>query len=93
MDLIKFLEARIAEDEYEAKVCLDQYARGDGGSTRRWTSVLAECEAKRKIIERIAEEGRNPAPPQALMLGDDILRLLALPYQHDPDYDPAWIVA
>lgn len=93
MDLIEFLKARIAEDEYEAKVCLDQYARGDGGSTRRWTIVLSECEAKRQIIERIAEEGRNPAPPQALMLGDDILRLLALPYQRDSDFDPAWMVA
>lgn len=49
-DIIEFLEARITEDEREANVCLAQYRRGDGGSTRRWNRMLAECAAKRAII-------------------------------------------
>jgi len=51
MDIKEFLEARIAEDEYEAEVCLAQYRRGEGGSSRRWVRQLAECVAKRAIIE------------------------------------------
>lgn len=51
MSITEFLLERIAEDEYEANVCLDQYRRGDGGSTPRWTRQLAECAAKRAIVE------------------------------------------
>jgi hypothetical protein len=40
--------------------------------------VLAECEAKRRIVELISSPG-----PQAL-------RLLALPYADHPDYLPEW---
>lgn len=53
-DLTEFLLARIAEDEYEAEVCLEQYRRGDGGTTRRWLIVLAESKAKRRIIEVVS---------------------------------------
>lgn len=67
--------------------------------------VLAECEAKRRIVEHYADlaqawdtiadaldDGFNEG-------GDDgededvlplTLRLLALPYADHPDYDPAW---
>lgn len=48
--ITEFLEARITEDEYEAEVCLAQYRRGEGGSSRRWVRQLAECAAKRAII-------------------------------------------
>ena len=51
MDITEFLLTRIAEDEREANVCLAQYRRAEGGSTPRWTRQLAECEAKRAIIE------------------------------------------
>ncbi|MDQ8040629.1 DUF6221 family protein [Cellulosimicrobium sp. XJ-DQ-B-000] len=52
--------------------------------------VLAECESKRRIIEH--EEARpakdyRPLPPDA---DTPVLRLLALPYAHHPDYDKAW---
>lgn len=51
-DLADFLLARIAEDEAEAR-------RGAGWSDRttRWGRVLADCEAKRRIVE--AEAGRR----------------------------------
>lgn len=50
--------------------------------------VLAECEAKRRIIERyahLAEWGNS---------GDAewVLTLLAQPYADHPDFDPSWKV-
>lgn len=51
MTVTEFLEARIAEDEYEANVCLDQYRRGEGGTRSRWMRQLAECAAKRAIAD------------------------------------------
>ena len=50
MTIIEFLEARITEDEYEAKTCLARYERGEGASKRRWIRMLAECKSKRVII-------------------------------------------
>ena len=54
----------------------------------RWdpARVLAECEAKRRIVERygyLYEHGDS---------GDMrwVLPLLALPYASHPDYDPVW---
>jgi hypothetical protein len=55
MTIVEFLEARIAEDEREANVCLAQYRRGEGGSSPRWKRQLAECSAKRAIIEQHGE--------------------------------------
>ena len=51
MSINEFLLARIAEDEREANICLAQYQRGEGGSTPRWTRQLAECAAKRAIVD------------------------------------------
>lgn len=50
----------------------------------RWDSarVLAECEAKRRIVQECEPFG---------LLGDpDVLMYLALPYADHPDYDEAW---
>jgi len=61
------------------------YDHAEHAHRRRF--VLAECEAKRRIIETITEHDR---------LGYDyagpILELLALPYADHPDYDSAWRV-
>jgi hypothetical protein len=48
--------------------------------------VLAECEAKRRIVEvaRFADEGPAGWGYRS------ILRLLALPYADHPDYSPEW---
>ena len=49
--------------------------------------VLAECEAKRRVIEE-CDDYDNPS--EVLILADQILRHLALPYADHPDYDPSW---
>lgn len=65
-------------------------------------SVLAECEAKRKVVEsadeatgldmqvdaefRVGRRDVNAEP----YLGDVILRHLAMPYADHPDYRPEW---
>jgi hypothetical protein len=67
------------------------------------TRVLAECEAKRRIVEmgRFSDspesavdywldEGRGLTPSPGLGAMIDVLRLLALPYADHPDYDEAW---
>lgn len=46
--------------------------------------VLAECEAKRRMVEMI------PGMPADWDDRDYLLRLLALPYADHPDYDPEW---
>jgi hypothetical protein len=60
----------------------------------RWdpARVLAECEAKRRIIDQAEQwienydEGTDP-------MSAATLRLLALPYADHPDYDPKWAEA
>jgi hypothetical protein len=94
MTLAKFLLARIAEDDADAR-------RGVGWAHRstRWGRALAECEAKRRIVEefnRIGsmsadEAGDGGASAMTLMDGLEIaMRLLALPYVDHPDYDAEW---
>lgn len=51
MTIIEFLQARITEDEQEAKAGLAQYQRGEDTSKRRWTRMLTESKAKRTILE------------------------------------------
>lgn len=61
--------------------------RADAQHVHRWSSrrVLAECEAKRRIVAAITEHNRlgydYPGP---------ILEALALPYADHPDYDERW---
>ncbi len=56
--------------------------------------VLAECEAKRRIVEAWRATWSKAAfsPSQRLATGAmaDVLELLALPYADHPDYDEAW---
>jgi len=62
--------------------------------------VLAECEAKRRIVElRYSwnlQAERNPEPPFSSIFqtqvntADAILRALALPYADHPDYRDEW---
>ncbi len=95
MTLTEFLLARIAEDEAGAR----QGQRHGGVQAAVCTRVLAECEAKRRIVELHADGGRNA------WIGDrfvnwctadkatwpcQTLRLLALPYTDHPGFDPVW---
>lgn len=54
----------------------------------RWDSVrvLAECEAKRRIVEQIDRNVRDVPTGWS----ERILELLALPYADHPDYDEGW---
>jgi hypothetical protein len=98
MELTEFLLARIAEDEALGSdtwrrphwgYCNtqgDQSSLGDECDCGLPARVLAECEAKRRIVERythLYEHGDS---------GDMrwTLPLLALPYADHPDYNPEW---
>ena len=88
MTLTEFLLARITEDE--------AVARSGFSHTERWVrsaptgtptglscpAVLAECEAKRRIVEAAMSVG--------WVTTQTFLPILALPYADHPDYLPEW---
>lgn len=92
MTIVEFLLACIAEDEDDADRIL--YDHGGMNFEPRAARVLAECEAKRRIVEIAAAQIR---------LGDEaavwenwrdmaqqILRALASVYADHPDFRPEW---
>jgi hypothetical protein len=92
MTLAEFLLARIAEDEAQG---------GCGGPDRACAQladrVLAECEAKQRIVERHAPDSIGDGSSLHVChdsLADDTdcveLRALALPYADHPDYRQEW---
>ena len=115
MTLVEFLLARIAEDETKARDA--QADAMVGARWKRWPEdayteiqtmvlsssrrALAECEAKRRIVERETERLREQwrarrdehretfdewlRPPYG-----ETLRILASVYADHPDYDEAW---
>jgi hypothetical protein len=89
MTLAEFLLTRIAEDEAVAR-------RGFGMTDGR---VLAECGAKRRIVELVTEEqpldqghweGHGSGERWVADHAPEVLRLLALPYAGHPDYRAEW---
>jgi hypothetical protein len=78
MNLTEFLLARIAEDEGSPPTC---------------SRVLADCEAKRRIVERHRSKP-DTGGWYCAGCGDDWpcedLRDLASVYADHPDYDEAW---
>lgn len=99
MTITEFLEARITEDEAQAKY-VHEY--GDTGGLFGPARVLAECAAKRTIIEqaeeatgldmsvdndrRVASRDMDVEP----YCGDVILASLAAVYADHPDYQQEW---
>ena len=93
MTLTEFLLARITEDEAGAQQWFES-VRAHGGIIDDTyghfgpSRVLAECEAKRRIVQNVC----------VLMAHRDmyaqdkkyLLCLLALPYADHPDYLPEW---
>ena len=113
-DLTEFLLARVAEDQAVARsaetdprhswVFVDFGGNANADHGRRWNParVLAECEAKRRII-RGAIPGRIVRPDgevlslmapnelaRADLLHEWILRVLAQPYADHPDFREEW---
>lgn len=99
--LTEFLLARIVEDEadrhgiHDVAICSSLEWGGmtnltcDCGWPER---VLAECEAKRRIVEahRAWDENEWQSPPYFSAPMDEVLALLALPYADHPDYREEW---
>ena len=106
--LAEFLLARIGEDEARAQRLEVHFEWCRSLSGTPWGAlgplppncdcgyparVLAECEAKRRIVERceraIVEQGIYSEDGQS-ELAQDALSLLALPYADHSDYRPEW---
>jgi len=68
----------------------DSPATADHFSRHDPARVLAECEAKRRIVEEYVRIERGDYADSTRWLAEDILALLALPYADHPDYRPEW---
>jgi hypothetical protein len=101
--LTDFILARIAEDEAEAghAYLVWDFFSGDGESLK--ARVLAECEAKRRIVERHSQtvecgnvgcQRRGLSGMHCLTCDDEWpcpdLRDLAVVYADHPDYRDEW---
>ncbi len=88
MTLAQFLLARIAEVE-QLSISIAGYHRDDVESNFA-LCVLAECEAKRRVV-KVAQAAQDPKlQPETRLAGDLVLRNLALPYAGHPDYRSEW---
>ncbi len=90
MTLVEFLRARLAEDDAAARafgIGVWSVAGPQAEHIARWdpARVLAECEAKRRIIEQVRDVKWG-----GFAVRDTILELLALPYADHPDYRAWW---
>lgn len=96
-DIIAFLEARIAEDEAAAEELVEvgpgHQAIGTRLEVLPFTAarVLAECAAKRKILENVPLV--TDIPSQMGGTSDYVLMCLASVYSWHPEYQEGWSVA
>ena len=106
MRIDEFIMARVAEDERAAEHGrrhndVGTYANDNYGCLLVDPArVLAECEAKRRVVELHQQEPRyvevqtmSEAEPREVYAGTYIpteLRLIAAVYADHPDFDPAW---
>lgn len=86
MKIIEFLEARISDDEARAGrgwACIGE-SRWEltnyGQDILTPAGILAECAAKRELVEVWSDEHG----------GHHVLRALATIYKDHPDYDEKW---
>jgi hypothetical protein len=90
-DIIAFLEARIAEEEAAARQGLES---GEPAlAPLGWfdpVRVLAECTAKRKILENVPLVADVPSAIGGT--SDYVLMCLASIYSSHPDYEEGWAV-
>lgn len=90
MEIIEFLEARLAEDEVESRDAIREEPYPEGWGNILATRILAECAAKRKIIEHFnrIDWDYEPAGDQDYM--EKFLFIIAEPYKDHPDYQRHW---
>lgn len=103
MTITEFLLARIAEDEAAADRVEFRPYLGEGAPELLTARVLAECEAKRQIIELHQRCNVHDHPGDECdacqRCGDgsiwpcDTLLAVASVYADHPDFDPAWRAA
>lgn len=67
----------------DSPITRDHFSRHDPAR------VLAECEAKRRIMGLVTQMG-GYYEPDAGRVGAEVLRALALPYADHPDYRDEW---
>ena len=90
MNITEFLEARIAEDEAEAQVAKAEFTHGGYGCYGP-ARVLAECAAKRAIVQLQGEATREGYDNAAAYLWDALFALASV-YRLHPDYQQEWAV-
>jgi hypothetical protein len=102
MDLAEFLLARIAEDEAAATraswflVDYNAPMNQQFGDRFNPARVLAECAAKRRIVEqftmiKLLDEWHDVGPAEGAWIRmQTVLQLMAAPYADHPDYRPEW---
>lgn len=97
--LVEFLLARIAEDEMVARAKPNSKIRISAGIVsfeRQPSRVLAECEAKRRIMgAHVHSLNVDDSPRDCVTCGHrggycSTLRALALPYADHEDYRQEW---
>ena len=102
--ITEFLLARIAELETKARALGDEPGRrwlhfletADDTDVRAFgalanpSRVLAECQAKQRIVELCQQVDAEPNPPEALVLADHVLQLIALPNADHPSFQDEW---
>ena len=107
LTLADFLLARIAEDEQVADAEVDWGVDwgvtgialsevGEGADMVRVRTIvrrrlLAECEAKRRIVEvALQADDASAGADTGWLLSREVMELLALPYADHPDYREEW---
>jgi hypothetical protein len=102
LTLAEFLLARYADEEAVARDAEGWFQSTDWTSSRAaehgelWdpARVLAECEAKREIVEawRHESRGRDGIPARTPVAGALlwVMKQLAQPYSDHPDYRQEW---
>ena len=80
MDIVTFLRAQLADDRETVDRLEKLYPNN------RWIRERDEIEAKEKILElHLRTFGEHPPT-------DAIVRALAHPYRHHPDFNPEWSI-
>lgn len=88
--LSKFVLARTAEDAGLAQEAMSPDFSGGGYGLTLGSRVLADCEAKRRIVAMAAATGDPTIHPDAWVAMKSVLRDLAVTYDRHPDYDERW---